>query len=295
LVCSEGIFKIQIYSFLFNILQKYTQKQYQAFLTLETKMKKLFLFCAIFASHSLFGFYAGVGFGINTIDENFKSNLSSSEDRSGKDHYNTHKNRWVPMVTLGHQFNFCGDWLVDLSAEWKYINYKTCNVGSSRGQILPNATFSSINFFGPEVLRDFTSITRLNNEVLLLASIGKEVCSGIVYFGIGPVVFNGSNTIYVSSIHTPNGTGDHLTSGSVKANKTLWGGAARIAYRYFLNENYFINIGYTYMQTGSAQFKNTANAAELNGFDTPGPTTLFLKRSIKFTVQELIVSMNLAF
>lgn len=258
-------------------------------------MKRFFLLFALCTTSSLFGFDVGLGFGWNSIDENFKSNLSTNEDKSGKDEYVTQQNHLVPLVTIGQQCFFYNDWVVNFSAEWKYLNYRTPNVSSSRGQILPNATFSSINFFGSEVRRDFTSITRLNNEVILLASLEKELCNGFVYLGLGPALINGSNTVYVSSVHTPNGVGDHLVSTSVKDSKIIWGGAARVGYQYFLNSHCFLSIGYTYLQTGSCQFKNSVNAAQLNGFNAPGPITLTLKRSIKFTVQEFTLSMNLLF
>lgn len=258
-------------------------------------MKRFIFFCALSATVPLLGFYAGVGVGFNSIDESFKSTLSTNENRSGKDQYSTHQNRLVPMVTVGHQWCFCDDWSIGITAEWKYLNYRTPNDNSSRGQILPNASFSSINIFGPEVVRDFTSISRLNNEVLLLASIERELCGGFIYLGLGPMMFDASNSINVSSVHTPNGTGDHLVSTSVKEDKIIWGGAARVGYQYFLTENAFINAGYTYLQTGRTHFKNSANTARLNGFDTPGETTLLLKRSIRFTAQEFFLSMNLLF
>jgi hypothetical protein len=107
--------------------------------------------------------------------------------------------------------------------------------------------------------------------------------------------FNAANKIYVSSVHTPNGTGDHLISTSVRRQKIIWGGAFRIGYQYFLSPQFFMNIGYTYLQTGKYHFDNTINASILNGSNTLGPTTLFLKRSIEFSVQEFAFSINTVF
>lgn len=258
-------------------------------------MRQCFLLIALFVNHSLFGFDAAIGFAWNSIDESFKSKLSTNENKSGKDRYETSVNRLAPVISVGHHFCFCNDWVARISAEWKYLNYRTPNLNSSRGQILPNATFSSINIFGPKVIRDFTSKTHLYNEVLLLGSVGREICNGFLYLGLGPVLFNASNSIFVSSVHTPNGVGDHLISSSVKDRKIIWGGAVQAGYQYFFNPNYFINIGYTYIQTGTYHFKNSVNASTLNGFNNPGPTTLSLKRAIKFTVQEFALSMNLMF
>lgn len=205
-------------------------------------------------------------------------------------------NRLAPFVKVGHQFFFCCDnGFVGLSAEWKYLGYNTPNENSSRGQILPNAEFSSFNFFGPEVTRDFTSKTRLNNEVMLLASFGGCITQGYVFLAFGTVFFDASNRIFVSSVHIPNGSGSHLVSTSVRDHKIIWGGAARAGYQYFFCHNYFFDISYTFLQTGKNHFKNAVNAAILNGSDTPGPVTLFLNRDIKFTVQEIILSMNFAF
>lgn len=258
-------------------------------------MKKFALLVALLFCNPLSGIYVGAGFSWNTIDETFHSNLSSNENRSGKDRYDTTQNRLAPIVQLGHNFEFCGDWNIGILAEWKYLNYKTPNVSSSRGQILPNATFSSINFFGPEVRRDFTSKTQLNNEVLLLASVGISTCLGYAYIGLGPAFFTASNRIYVSSVHTPNGVGDHLISTSRKSHKTIWGGAIRLGYEYCLSSLFSIDLSYSYLQTATYRFKNVTNAALLNGFDAPIGATLFLKRNIKFSTQEFTAALNLLF
>lgn len=258
-------------------------------------MKSIILLFVLLLTHPLAGFYAGAGFSWNTIDETFESTLETNEDRSGHDRYEASRNRLAPVVQIGHQFSLCDDWEIGILAQWKYLNYKTPNINSSRGQILPNATFSSINIFGPDVKRDFTSITRLNNELMLLAYFGKQVMNGYGYLGLGPIAFTASNSIYVSSVHVPNGVGDHLISTSVTSHKTIWGGAVQAGYQYCVNENSFINISYTYSQTGKCHFNNAVNAAILNGADHPGTTTLFLKRTIKFTAQQFMFSMNLLF
>lgn len=256
--------------------------------------KTLLLFCLLFA-HSLTAFHGGVGVAFNTIDETFDSILSTNENRSGQDRYDVSKNRLAPVIQVGHRMDFCNEWKIGFLAQWKYLNYKTPNMSSSRGQLLPNATFSSINIFGPEVVRDFTSITRLSNEVKVLGYVGKQVARGLAYIGVGPALITASNSIYVSSVHTPNGTGDHLISTSVKSNRTMWGGAAQVGYQYVLDANSFINISYSYMQTGRYHFSNSANAAQLNGFDDPGATTLFVSRTVKCTSQEWMCSVDLMF
>lgn len=258
-------------------------------------MKKLICLFILLLTQPLAGFYGGVGFSYNTIDETFDSDLHTNENRSGRDRYEASTNRLAPVVQLGHQFCLCNDWTVGLLAQWKYLNYRTHNVGSSRGQILPNATFSSINIFGADVRRDFTSITRLSNEVKLLGYFGKEILQGYAYLGLGPVFLTASNRISVSSVHIPNGVGDHLISTSVRNRKMVWGGAVQAGYQYWFNACSFLNMSYTYLQTGSYRFNNSVNAAILNGSDTPGPTTLFLRRKLKFTAQEFMLSMNLAF
>lgn len=258
-------------------------------------MKRFFMLFTLFTTSPLVAFYAGVGAGWNSIDENFKSDLFTSEDKSGRDRYDTHMNRLVPMATIGHKFFFCDGWVADISAEWKYLNYRTPNMNSSRGQILPNGSFSSKNIFGDDVVRDFTSKTCLNNEVILLGSLGKEICNGSLFLGVGPFFLDGSNSIFVTAVHTPNGVGDHLISTFVKKRKIVWGGAIQARYQFFFDQNFFIDIGYSYLKTGKYEFKNSGNAATLNGSNTPGTVTLFLKRHIKFTIQELTILMNLKF
>lgn len=258
-------------------------------------MKHIIFLFVLLLTHPLAAFHVGVGFSWNTIDETFDSTLSTNENKSGRDRYEASMNRFAPVVQLGHQFPLCNDWEIGFLAQWKYLNYKTPNVSSSRGQILPNASFSSINIFGPNVIRDFTSKTRLTNEVIVLGYLGKQVMQGCAYLGLGPVLLTASNSLYVSSVHIPNGVGDHLISTSVTSHKVVLGGAAQAGYQYCLDKNFFINISYTYLQTGKYHFNNSVNAAILNGTSHPSGTTLCLKRAIKFSVQEFMLSMNLGF
>lgn len=253
-------------------------------------MKQYLIATSIFFTASLSGLDIGAGFCWNTIDETFHSHIFSNEDRSGKDCYEASVNRLAPLIQVGHQFYSCNGWSFGGVLEWKYLDYSTPNMGSSRGQILPNASFSSINFFGPEVIREFTSITKLQNEVLLLGVLGRQVYNGYCYLGVGPVFLNGSNSLYVTSVHIPNGVGDHLISTSATSRQSIWGGAARLGYQWCC-----FNISYTYMQSGSFDFNDTENAAILNGAVNPGPTTLFLNRSIQCTSQELALSIHYSY
>lgn len=151
-------------------------------------MKRFILLLALLVVHSVSaGFHGGVGFSWNTIDETFESYIYTDTLKSARDHYEANENRLAPVVQLGYRLPFYNDWIAGILAEWKYLNYKTLNVGSSRGQIIPNAVFSSQNFFGNNVNRDFTSKTRLYNEVLLLGYLGKRIMYGDAYLGLGPV------------------------------------------------------------------------------------------------------------
>lgn len=241
------------------------------------------------------GIYAGFGGSWNTIDETFNSTLITSERRSGQDHYKADHSRLAPMVQIGYWKPFCQGWLWGVAAQWKYLRYVTPNDNASQGQHISNASFSSINIFGPNVLRDFNSQTRLNNEVLFLSYFGKQLQNGYAYLGVGPVLFTASNSLYVSSIHTPNGVGDNLISNAVSRHKTIWGGSVQVGYNYYLDSTFFLNLNYTYSQTGTIKFNNSANTALLNGFSIPGPTTLNLKRSIRLRVQEVMFSINKVF
>ena len=259
-------------------------------------MKKTILLFSLLLSFPLIGeFHAGLGFSWNTIDETFNSTLSTNEDRSGKDLYTASANRLAPVVELGYKLPICNDFVVGALVQWKYLNYRTPNVSSSRGQILPNASFSSINIFGPEVVRDFTSKTRLENEVMLLGFLGQQMGNGYAYLGVGPVCLTASNRVYVTSVHTPNGVGDHLVSTSVSNHQTIWGGAVQAGYQYCLGDNSLININYTYMQSGRYRFNNSINTNLLNGADNPGATTLFINRDIRFSSQEFMLTMRLSF
>lgn len=249
----------------------------------------------VFAAGVSHGFYAGIGASANTVDETFSSTFYSSTSKSAHDAYNVSSNRLSPMLQLGYSAPLQNQWLWGALLQWKYLNYQTANVNSSRGQYLPNPTFSSINFFGGDIHRDFTSRTRVNNEVLLLFYFGMDFMQGYTYIGIGPALLTASNHIYVSSVHTPNAVGDNLISTSVNSNKTMWGGAGQIGYNYYINPCVFFNINYTYLQTASTSFNNTVNADVLNGASVNGPVTLTLNRDIKVITQEVMLSINRVF
>ncbi len=239
------------------------------------------------------GFYAGIGGGWNTIDETYASTLFTSTHKSAHDNYNVSSNRLAPLIQLGYWRPFNETWLWGVTAQWEYLGYQTANVNSSRGQYIQNASFSSINFFGPDVLRDFTSQTNINNEVLLLFYLGMQMQQSYVYLGLGPALFTASNNIYVSSVHTPHG-GSNLVSTSVGANNTLWGGAAQVGFNLYLNPIWFLNFSYTYLKSTTGSFNNSANATKLNG-GSAGPTTLNLNRAIRWSTQEVTLSINKVF
>jgi len=75
-----------------------------------------------------------------------------------------------------------------------------------------------------------------------------------------------------------------IISTSVNSHKTVSGSATKLVIGTF---------SYTYVQSKKHHFYNSANAAILNFANNPGATSLFLKRAIKFSTQELMLSMNL--
>lgn len=199
------------------------------------------------------------------------------------------------MLQVGYWTPVCREWLLGVTLQGKYLGYDTPNVNTSRGQHLPNASFSSINIFGPNVTRDFTSQTRVKSEVITLLYAGAQLNKGYVYLGVGPALFRAANSLYVSSVHKPNGVGDNLISTSVTNSQTVWGGAAQVGYNYYLNPTCFLGFSYTYSDTGKKKFSNSVNTAILNGFDNPGPTTLNLGRTVSLGVQEVMFSINKVF
>lgn len=241
------------------------------------------------------GIYAGLGGSWNTIDETFNSTFLTSSHNSAWDHYAVNLNRLAPMVQVGYWAPICNPWLWGVEAQWKYLGYKTPNVNTSRGQYIQNASFSSINIFGDKVIRDFTSQTKIDNEVLLLLYFGMQLQNGYAYLGLGPTLFTATNNIYVSSVHTAMDGGDNLSSNSVNSSKTMWGGAAQVGYNYYFASTCFLNLNYTYSKSGTYHFNNTVNAATLNAAGVPGPTTVNLNRKINFGIQEVMFSINKVF
>lgn len=241
------------------------------------------------------GLYAGIGGSWNTIDESFGSTLITSNGRSGRDNFDMSHSRLAPMVQIGYWRPLCQGWLWGVAAQWKYLNYVTPNDDATRGEHLPNASFSSINIFGANITRDFSAQTRVNNEVAFLLYIGKQLQNGYAYLGMGPVLFTAANSLYVFSVHKANGIGANLVSNSVTNKKTIWGGMVQVGYNYYLNPTFFLNFNYSYSQTATNEFNNSINTAIFNGFATPGPITLNLNRSVNLKVQEVMFSINKVF
>ncbi len=236
------------------------------------------------------GFYTGFGGSFNTIDERFNSTIFTSTFKGAFDDYQVSRNRLSPSLQLGYWRPISSNWLWGISAQWEYLNYKTINVNTTHGQNLPNATFSSINIFGPDIMRDFSAQTKANSVANILFYGGERFLKSYFYVGLGPSLFFTSNNVAVSSVHV--GGGDTLVSSLVDAKKTLVGAAAQVGYNYYLNPLYFIGFNYTYSHSQKYQFKNTANAALLNGAINPGPIGVNINRFISISDQHLMVSIN---
>ncbi|WP_298623349.1 hypothetical protein [uncultured Legionella sp.] len=239
------------------------------------------------------GLYMGVGGGWSLTEEDYHSTFRTNTGNGAIDHYNAAQNRIIPMAQLGYWAPVHSDWLWGLAGQWLYAGYKTTNENSNLGQHIPNASFSSINIFGPDVIRDFSAQTKVTNEARVLLYAGQQLKQGYVYLGIGPAVLAVSNTMYVSSIHSaPNTNSDTLYSNSAKTNKTLWGGAAQVGYNYYINPSYFINFSYTYTQTAKHQFDNSTNTALFNGAMSAGPNLLSMNRRVSIAQQDVAITIN---
>ena len=243
------------------------------------------------------GIYVGLAGSWTTLDESFHSVFYTSTTDSAWDHYDTSRNRLAPMAQIGYWRPISSSGLWGISAQWKYLGYKTPNVDSNLGQHLTDATFSSINIFGPNVMRDFSSQTRVNHEVMLLAYWGMLFNRSYAYLGLGPAIFTTFNSIFVTAVHVsaPGSRSDNLIPTSVTQSKTIWAGAAQIGYNYYLQPTSFLSFSYTYLQSGTNHFSNLVNTALLNGGGIPGPNTVNISRTMSLTVQEIMFSVNKVF
>lgn len=240
------------------------------------------------------GFYGGVGGSWNTVDETFNSLLLTSAANSAEDHYDISDNRFAPMVQLGYWAPWRTEWLWGIAAQWKHLYYNSFNEDSNLGQHLQNASFASINIFGPNVIRDFSSQTRINNEVMALFYLGEQFKHSYVSLGLGPVLFTTRSNVYVSSVHHPIGGGDNLLSTGVQSNNILWGGAAQAAYNYYINPTWFLTVSYTYAQSAKRTFNNQESTLLLNG-GAGVPALLDVNRTVRIIAQDVMFSINKVF
>lgn len=259
------------------------------------------------------GWFVGVGGSFNSVrlDQDFNDIGNSNVFTNGAlvatgtatgpaPPFHDTKTTFAPVAELGYFRNFeDSDWLWGGKFSYKYLGL----------------TFSYDNFDAPQTgsftttsdpptTTDFTGNAftlsaqgTVGHELLLLPFIGHNFTNGRFYVGGGPVVFDTQSRLYglysyadINGQHTDIG-GAPL---NLASNKWMWGGAGQIGLTYSLHPNWFLDVNYSFMVTGSNTTTFPVNTTSTSG-DTTYVTDIQYILVQRIWAQSLTVTLNLKF
>lgn len=241
------------------------------------------------------GLYLGLGGSWNTVDmvasglNQYQTNTNGYVTGYATDNFKDTQNRLAPMAQLGYWAPIDDVWLWGLVGEYKYLNYNTTNANTG----FTGSSNAANNVLAASVDNLYTN---LQHEFMLLLYFGAQYDKGYFYLGLGPVLFTLRNSVQRGGPGTAAGTGNPVQyQQSVSASDTIWGGAAQLGYNYYFNPTWFLGFNYTYTVTGDSTYTNTVNAGTFSSVVASATNTLNISRTLGFTVQEVMFSINKVF
>ena len=203
---------------------------------------------------------------------------------------------FAPAVQLGYLARFAAnDWLWGAKFLYKYpaAVATTPDIDPQSGALT--------TIYGPDSFTGHVAIgsyrTRLNHEIAFMPIIGHSFARTYVYLGAGPALFGTETKIdNATGFADYNGTRTNVTGtpDNFASSQWVWGGAAQIGLAYYLNQDWFLDLNYTYARSAkfasnfSAPFTHTPVGYQVNG-------TLFVSPSQRVTDQSFTASINRAF
>jgi hypothetical protein len=203
---------------------------------------------------------------------------------------------FAPAAQLGYFAHFgTSDWLWGAKVFYRYLaaTATTPDIDPQAGML--TTVSGTDSFTGHVVIGSYR--TRLNHEIALMPFIGHSVARSYVYLGAGPALFATQTKIdnaigfahFNGMVADVTGAPDNFAS-----SQWIWGGAAQIGLAYYLDDNWFLDLNYTYARTKefksdfSAPFASTSAGYFFTG-------TLFVSPSQRVTDQSFSVSINRGF
>jgi hypothetical protein len=259
------------------------------------------------------GFFVGVGGSFNSIrvDQQFNGTGDSSIYNDDGDlvatgtatgpapPFHDTKTTFAPMAQVGYFRNFDdSDWLWGAKFSYKYLGTTLYNQNFDAPQA------GSFTMFDPPSTTDFTgnaftlsAQTAVNQELLLLPFIGRTFKNGRFYAGGGPVIFDTQSRLYgLYSYADINGVRTNIGGPplNLASDNWIWGGAGQVGLSYYLRPNWFVDISYSFMVTGTDTTKIPVTTKSTSGGNTYVTQIEYILQN-RVWVQSLSASLNFKF
>ncbi|RUR04480.1 outer membrane protein [Legionella sp. km772] len=207
---------------------------------------------------------------------------------------------FAPEAQIGYLRHFNDLYSGGLKFSYRYLGITSSQSpvdNFQSGQFVTTSGESS--FTGNYIVK--SAQTNINHELSLLGFIGQHFGKFNVYLGAGPVVFETQSHLYgMNGFADIDGTHTDITGSGTNFKNTqwMWGGAGQLGLKYQLDPTWFIDINYTYAQTGSNKYTDRTlftNTQVINGvsYVTTGVGSALSSQQI--TVQGIGLTVNKLF
>lgn len=263
------------------------------------------------------GFYIGLGGSYNSValDQYLNVNgdfnvvsldaliASGSTGGSIPPFHNT-QTTFSPLGQIGYFHHFStSDWLWNMKFLYQYLGV----TAAQNNIVAPVPTALDPEGGAIETISEQIVVgsvqTNINNELLLLVSLGHSWKKSTVYLGAGPLLLsiesNGYNiTSNVDSSTASPALNSRGLPNSFYNNQWLWGGAGQLGIAYNFRPTMFLDLNYTYAITAKYQWdrsvssNNVATSGEISTFSSGNVN---VNASDRITIQSLGASLNWVF
>ena len=259
------------------------------------------------------GFFVGIGGGYNSINVDQDLNASGISDvftggtqvaygQAGgpASPFHDTQSSLAPEIQLGYFKHFANShWLWGAKFFYTYPNTTSTNKPVDVPQSGSFTSNTQDTFTGNVVIQ--SAQVSLDNEIALMPLIGRSFTNSVIYFGIGPALFDTESKINGARGYADiNGIHSNITGSYSNFSSTDWlvGGAAEIGGAYYIKPTWFIDCNYTFAMTGwnsdhySAPFSSQTTVARTTYTDTG---TLYVNTSQRLISQSIMITINKVF
>ena len=241
------------------------------------------------------GFFVGIGASYNygQLDSDLSVSLNAASGvpplgvfTGTAGSYNNNDQAFAPEAQVGYFKYFNGSqWLWGLEFLYQYSNLE---ISTNNVSVLVANPFVNVTDF----IRAGQIRTNVDNTLMLPVFIGHSFMNGFVYAGVGPALFDTTQTVSNS-----NDIFSALYIGNINKfseSEWIWGGVAQAGIAYYVNPTWFLKLNYSCAFTGNYNRNNTvAYAAGINNGLNSGTMTFNTQENL--VTQEVALSINKVF